>query len=112
MNRALIIKGEHLHKIFYTGKCWEMRSTKTDIRGKIGLIESGSGMIVGEAEIIGCSEKPINENAARFYQRFHQVSDLSVLKKWCYAWHLDNVKKYKKPIPYTHPKGAVIWVKI
>tara|TARA_R110002096_G_scaffold92501_3_gene209109 strand:+ start:458 stop:682 length:225 start_codon:yes stop_codon:yes gene_type:complete len=42
----------------------------------------------------------------------HQVKDLSLLKKWRYAWRLCNVKKYNKPIPYNHPKGAVIWVNL
>lgn len=32
--------------------------------------------------------------------------------KWCYAWELSNIIKYKKPIPYCHPRGAVIWVKL
>ena len=42
----------------------------------------------------------------------HQVDDLSLLEKWCYAWRLCKVKKYDKPIPYDHPKGAVIWVNL
>lgn len=52
MKRALIIKKNWLDKIFNDGKRWEMRSRNTKIRGKIGLIESGSGLIVGEAKIV------------------------------------------------------------
>ena len=28
-----------------------------------------------------------------------------------HAWIMDNPKSYSKPIPYEHPKGAIIWVK-
>ena len=52
MKRALIIKKNWLDKIFDEGKTWEMRSRNTKIRGKIGLIESGTGLIVGEAKIV------------------------------------------------------------
>jgi hypothetical protein len=27
-----------------------------------------------------------------------------------FAWVLENAKQLKKPKPYQHPKGAVIWV--
>lgn len=110
MKRALIIKGNWLDKIFHNNKTWEMRSSRTNIRGKIGLIESGSGQIVGEAEITHCF--PITDGMKISCQSEHQVYDLRLLKKWRYAWVLSNVKKYDKPIPYTHPRGAVIWVKI
>ena len=49
MEKGLIIQKVWLDKIFDEGKTWEMRSTKTKVAGKIGLIEAGSGLIVGEA---------------------------------------------------------------
>ena len=110
MNKALIIKKEWLDKIFDHGKTWEMRATTTKVRGKIGLIESGSGLIVGEAELFGCSAVPVPR--VKDLVQFHQVEDLELLKKWKYAWFLKNAKRYKEPIPYSHPRGAVIWVKL
>lgn len=65
---------------------------------------------MGECEIIN-SFKITKEQAEKSFNA-HQVSDLSLLNKWCYAWELSNVIKYKKPIPYCHPRGAVIWVKL
>ena len=111
MERGLIIQKQYLDLIFNNGKIWEMRSTKTNIRGKIGLIESGSGLIVGEAVLTGCG-KPLNEFTALITAEYHQVTDLDLLIKWKYPWSFDDVKKYDKPIPYKHPKGAVIWVKL
>ena len=56
MERALIIKKEWVDKILSGGKTWEMRSTKTTVTGVIGLIESGSGLLVGEATLEGVGE--------------------------------------------------------
>ena len=112
MNRALIIKKEHLDKILSGQKVWEMRSTATSICEKIGLIESGSGLIVGECWLLG-SLAPLESDYARFIsQELHRVDDLSKLKKWKHPWVIDLAKRYEEPIPYKHPKGAVIWVKI
>ena len=110
--KCLIIKKEHLDKILDGSKTWEMRSRKTNVRGLIGLIESGSGLIVGECYLWGCSEHPLNFVGAQYHQDKHCVDDLSKLEKWCYAWKLKAAKRYEKPIPYKHPKGAVIWVNV
>ena len=111
MRRALIVKKKWLDKIFDEGKVWEMRTTRTNIRGEIDLIESGSGLIVGKTEIIGCSDIPIVPS--RYFIPMHKVEDLELIKKWKWAWILkaNSAKRYDKPIPYKHPKGAVIWVK-
>jgi hypothetical protein len=110
MNKALIIKKVWLDEIFDEGKTWEMRSTKTKIRGRIGLIESGSGMIIGEADLVGCSSEPIPPEEK--YIPYHKIKDLTLINKWPYAWILKNAERYEKPIPYTHPRGAVIWVNL
>jgi len=111
MKRALIIKKKYLDRILDNGKVWEMRSSKTKITGRIGLIESGAGFIVGEVDLIGCGNA-LNECAALLTADSHQVDDISLIEKWKYPWLLENAKRYDKPIPYKHPKGAVIWVKI
>jgi|TARA_R110000851_G_scaffold56073_3_gene131187 hypothetical protein len=110
VKKGLIIKKVWLDKIFDEGKVWEMRTTKTKVRGKISLIESGSGTIVGEAYLMYCSEKPISNHPSQL--KFHQVEDAELLKKWKYAWGLGFAKRYDEPIPYEHPQGAVIWVNL
>lgn len=109
IERALIIKKEWLNRIFDDGKVWEMRSTKTNIRERIGLIEVGSGLIIGEVDLIGCGKRLTEQSAADNF-KFHQVSDLSKLKYWCYPWILKDAIRYEKAIPYNHPSGAIIWV--
>ena len=108
--KALIVKKEWLDKIFDEGKIWEMRATRTRITGKIGLIESGTGLIMGEAEITGCSERPVPKHKDLI--KYHKVENLELLDKWKWAWFLSGAKRYDKPKPYKHPRGAVIWVNL
>lgn len=112
MEKALIIRPEWLKKIFTTGKTWEMRSTKTTITGRIGLIEAGTGLIVGEATLTGNGPEITDMYVAGVTQKFHQVEDWDLLRKWRFPWVLEDVKKYETPIPYEHPQGAVTWVKL
>lgn len=108
MQRALIIKKEHLDNIFDNGKTWEMRSGPINIKGRIGLIQSGSGLIVGEVTLVCCVKYGLPVLDA--FRAQHQVEDIDLLKKWPYAWVLEGPLRYDKPIPYKHPQGAVIWV--
>ena len=110
MERAFIVKKVLNDKIFDEGKVWEMRSSRTKVTGKIGLIESGTNTIVGEAELFGYSELPVPKH--RDLIKYHKVEDLELLEKWKWAWFLSKAKRYEKPIPYQHPQGAVIWVKL
>lgn len=112
MKRGLIIKKEWLDRIFDNGKVWEMRSRPVSKKlfGRIGLIESGSGLIIGEATLVYCF-KPSTLKLQTCMSN-HQVEDMKLFKKWPYAWILKEAKRYDKPIPYKHPQGAVIWVKI
>lgn len=112
MDRALIIKKEWIDKILSGEKIWEMRSTKTKVSGLIGLIESGSGLIVGQAILEGVGEPIHDLYCAKITYKNHQVSDYSLLKKWRYPWVLSGAVRFTKPIPYDHPQGAVVWVKV
>lgn len=108
--KALIVKKEWLDKIFDEGKVWEMRTTRTKITGKIGLIESGTGLIVGECELTGCSERPVPKHKDLI--KYHKIENLELLEKWKWAWFIYEAKRYENPKPYKHPQGAVIWVNL
>ena len=110
MDRALIVRKPWIDLILSGQKTWEMRSRKTHLTGWIGLIEQGTGLIVGKAFLTGGWRKP-SEQELIDNMHNHMVEDLSLLKKWCYAWTLEQAERFENPIPYDHPKGAVIWVK-
>src|SRR5574344_2256287 len=106
---GLIIKKEWLDKIFAGQKDWEIRSSKTNIRGTIFLIQSGSKKIFGQCDIIDCKQLSIQDFQSN--QKHHCISKLEKLPyKKTFAWVITNVKKFEKPISYNHPLGAVIWV--
>ena len=111
-NRGLVIKDPWISKILNGEKKWEIRSSKTNIRGKICLIKSGSGKIFGEAELIDCiklTEELYNSNLDKHCIDFDYAE---VGYKSPYSWVIKNPIKYKEPKPYKHPNGAVIWVKL
>ena len=111
--KALTIKEPWATLIIEGYKKYEFRSWKTNYRGKI-LIHAGmtlekeyskkfndynlkysKGCIIGEAEIVDCilvyeelDKKLIKENKL-VYANNHIYN---------YAWKLENVKKYDKPI--------------
>lgn len=115
IKRGLIIRRPYIDMILSGKKTWEMRSTHTKVRGRIALIEAGYGMIVGEADLVDSLEFDFKDSVTCWeHQSKHGLTfeDFPKLDKWSHAWVLENVIKYKRPIPYNHPQGAVIWVKL
>lgn len=109
ITRALIIRSPHIEKILEGTKSWEMRSTKTVVRGRIALIRGGSCQIVGLATMYG-SLPALTEDRWEATRQWHQVEDLELLRKWKFPWQMIDPQKLETPIPYQHPRGAVLWV--
>lgn len=114
LDRGLVIRQPHIGNILDGRKSWEMRSTRTKIRGRIALIEAGTGLVVGEAEITRVQKAPTSYRARHFTRCFHRIPEDQYAKmdKWCWAWVLSQVCRFDEPIPYKHHQGAVIWVKL
>ena len=112
--RGLLIKREFMELILAGKKEWELRGSRSQIRGPIALIESGSGTVVGTCtldDVIGpLTLKEMQGNAKRIGCK---ASDLtSKYYQNTFAWVLGNVESLSRPVPYKHPSGAVIWVKL
>ena len=110
--RGLIIKEKWLARMFNRDKVWEIRNSSTKIRGRIFLIQSGSGMVVGECSIIDSIKLDKQSyEAGRCYHTI-EASFESLKYNHPYAWVIDknSIKKYSRPVPYKHPSGAIIWV--
>jgi hypothetical protein len=54
ITRGIVIRQPWIEEILALRKRWELRGRLTHIRGPIALIEGGSGVIVGTAEITDC----------------------------------------------------------
>lgn len=95
-------------------KTWEIRGRRTHANGKIALIRGGSGLIVGTCnlvEVLGpLTLREFQNNANKTGLSASQTGSLPYQKT--YAWVLENIIKLNRPIPYKHPSGAVIWVKL
>ena len=111
--RALIIDSPWIDYILDGSKTWEMRTRATKLRGRIGLIRKGSGLIVGEVTLVDSLPAQPREQllATTSYHRMAPADIRSgAVARWRCPWVLKDVKRYIKPIPYEHPQGAVIWV--
>ena len=127
---ALLIRPEWCQQIFEKGKIWEIRSSACRKLGcRFAIAESQSGTLVGEATVINCLKvgrlsktqqlkRWSKEHKSDFIGRKenfhkHRIANLSIVKyPEVYAWVLDDVVRYKQPVPYTHPQGAIKWVKL
>lgn len=118
--KALTIKEPWASLIINGYKKYEFRSWKTNYRGKILIhagmsiekdmlekikaynIEITKGAIIGEAEIIDCIlvdeefDKELRNIDNIVYGNNHLNN---------YAWKLENIKKYDKPIPIKGKLG-------
>jgi hypothetical protein len=109
--KGLIVKKGWLDLILSGDKPWEIRGSDTRIRGRICLIESGTGLIKGFATLVSSFEL---SRDALFQNKYrHRIEDLSIVKyKKPHAWRLSDAERLDKFIPYKHPQGAVVWVNL
>lgn len=113
--KGIVIDTPYVDRILSGNKTWEMRSSATKQRGLVALIRKGSGQIVGVAELVD-SIGPLTKEQVHAGQSKHMISNERLadpkIAKWNHAWVMQNPKPFAKPIPYQHPFGAVIWVKL
>lgn len=106
--RALVIRDPWVSLILSGGKTWEMRRKDTARRGRIALIKSGSGTIVGVADLVDVLGPFTDEEIVATMQH-HQVP-VGQIGSWRRAWVLQDAQRLTIPVPYVHRVGAVDWV--
>jgi hypothetical protein len=114
MLRALLIRPYWIDLILKGKKTWEIRGSRTAMRGIIALVPSGSGTITGVCEVVDCigplSASLFRKNAAKAGMRPSEAR--LGWYRTTYAWVLKKPTRLKTPVPYRHPSGAVLWVKL
>lgn len=112
LDRALVVKQPWIGLILDGLKTWELRSKDTKIRGRIGLIESGTGKVFGEVNLKRVTHAPTSYRSRSLTRTLHRLDskDFGLMDQWCFAWVLGDAVRYAEPIPYEHPVGAVVWV--
>jgi hypothetical protein len=106
---AIPIREPWIDMILDGYKTWEIRSKNTLKRERVGLIRAQSSTVVGTAflsEVIKITPTIARKNAAKMGMTITGAMDCVGDN----AWVMKNIVKFKKPVPYVHPPGAVTWV--
>jgi hypothetical protein len=111
LTHGLLILKDPLDKILAGTKTWEIRGRATARRGPIALIESKSGHVVGTCDVVDVvgplTLTELQRNAGRTGFRPSRLPYATT-----YAWVVSNARRLVDPVPYRHPAGAVIWVRL
>jgi hypothetical protein len=111
ITRGLLILKEPLDQILAGTKTWEIRGKATDRRGPIALIESKSGHVVGTCEVIEVLG-PLTLAELQKHVRRSGFRPSHLPYPTTYAWVVRDARRLPEPLPYRHPPGAVIWVRL
>ncbi len=113
MLSALLIRSPWIDKILDGSKTWEIRGTRTHKRERIALIQSGSGTVIGVADLVD-AVGPLTKSQfvadARKIGLKKSEASRGLPYRRTFAWVLKNPRRLKKPVPYRHPYGSIIWV--
>ena len=110
--KGLVIKPNWADLILDGVKTWEIRGSATKHRGPVYIIKSGSGEIFGAARLVECRPFTIDDYHECGY--FHQLNNISLFTRYNqpWAWVFEDAVRFKEPLSYQHPQGAVIWVNL
>jgi hypothetical protein len=109
ITRGLLILKGPLDKILAGTKTWEVRGNATKVRGRVALIESKSGHVVGVADIVDVVG-PLSLAQLHRASKRTGFRPTRIPYATTYGWVIANARRLTTPIPYRHPSGAVIWV--
>lgn len=115
ITKALIIADPWIGFILDGSKTWEMRASATSHRGWFGLIRKGTGAVYGVAKLVdvGRALSPAEMIAAFEYHRIpERMIRSGEVAKWNTPWKLTDVRRLRRPVPYSHKSGAVTWVEL
>ncbi len=112
--RALVVRAPWAGMLVRGDKTWEIRGAATHVRGPIAIAQGGTGLIVGTAVLSDCLG-PLTLDQYREAWRQRGGGDHPEAPSpypLAFAWVMTHPSALRMPIPYSHPSGAVIWVKL
>lgn len=92
--RCLIIRAPFAGEIVDGEKPVEFRKRHTRIRERIGIIEAGTGTVIGECDLVDSIDRSDYDD------------------DYCVGWVCLRPLRYAEPKPYIHPNGAQQWVNV
>ncbi len=115
MMRGLVIREPWAGLILDGHKTWEMRSHGTAVTGMIAIIPKGSRVVAGVVDLVGTRAALSADELAGTVARHGippEAQDEAVAGGWLVPWELARPRRLAAPVPYDHPSGAVIWVRL
>ncbi len=111
--KGLIIRQPYAGWIVEGKKIWEIRKSRTRIRGEVLIISGGKAL--GKAELVDVLGPFTPEELAKHKDK-HLV-DYPFLREYSngkplYAWVFKNVKKFERPIDVKLKKGVQVWANV
>ena len=115
MMRGLVIREPWAGLILDGHKTWEMRSHGTAVTGMIAIIPKGSRLVAGVVDLVGARAALSADELAETVARHGippEAQGEAVAGGWLVPWELARPRRLAAPVPYDHPPGAVIWVRL
>lgn len=111
--KGLIVREPYASLIVEGKKVWEIRKTRTRIRGEILIISNGKA--IGKAELVDVLG-PFKPEELKDHEDKHRAS-VEFLREYSngkplYAWVLRNAEKFEKPKEVEMAKGVQIWANV
>ena len=111
--RGLLVKEPFATLIVEGKKIWEIRKSRTKVRGEVLIITGGSA--IGKAELVDVLGPFTPEELADYVDKHR--ADVEFLREYSggkplYAWVFRNAEKFEKPQKVRIKRGAQIWANI
>lgn len=111
--RGLIIRQPYAEWIVEGKKIWEIRKSRTRIRGEVLIISGGKAL--GKAELVDVLGPFTPEELAKHGDK-HLV-DYPFLREYSsgkplYAWVFKNATKFERPVEVKLKKGVQVWANV
>jgi hypothetical protein len=115
LDRLLVVAEPWASLLVDGEKTWELRTTSTKVRGSVGIAAKGTGTIIGAVELVAV-HGPFSRPEIAPYEHLHRVPASSTSTyggpKGLYGWEMRDAVRFETSVPYRHPQGAVIWVRL
>lgn len=111
--RGLIIRQPYAGWIVEGKKIWEIRKSRTRIRGEVLIISNGKA--IGKAELVDVlgpfTPEELAEHGDKHLVDYPFLRDYSNGKP-LYAWVFKNARKFERPVRVRLKKGVQVWANV
>ncbi|ASJ13566.1 ASCH domain-containing protein [Thermococcus thioreducens] len=113
LKKGLIVREPFATLIAEGKKVWEIRKSRTNVRGRVLIISGGKA--VGSAELVDVLGPFTPEELGQHADK--HLADVDFLRQYSggkplYAWVFRNAEKFKIPRKVRISRGAQVWANV